>query len=116
MKQHITLEQLNEFYINELAEKINDDYFSELVDSFMKAENARRENLLIEKLIGYFDIGKMIEIIERKDKRYIQLSRDYKTDYEVSIRRIGKRFTAKELVDALWEAVKYVLEEHDDKK
>ena len=109
MKQHITVEQIKELS--------NEDY--------NKLNKYRKEHLFIhhgerveDALARYFNIGKMIEILHKKDGtrfdflEYMSGIEEFEVKIAVFIEDkgwAGKYFSDKELCDALWEAVKEVL-------
>lgn len=105
MKQHITVEQFNE---------ASDDIQYKLY----KILRFRHE----KDLASNTNIGKMIEILRDKGFDYTEICEQEKI-YNEPIQYIGIRraeiemleFFSETICDALWEAVKYILEvEHDN--
>ena len=99
MKQNITVEQLkqcSDFIIKKMGlmlgyEKIN-------------------SNAIWQAMAQDITIGKMIEILEEREE-YPQIHLSQDIDWAVEIESNIVAFVSKELCDALWEAVKFVLEE-----
>lgn len=105
MKQHITCEQFNEL------SKFNK---SKWFDWSMKSEYARKTkddwsggiNTVVESVMEIPNIGQMIEFLDEHKVHYLKALEcewpNYDCDYD-------KFFKAKDICDALWEAVKEVL-------
>ena len=108
MRQHITVEQMKGVKDKVLA-KYMDLRFTHLLEAVCYySDDIIKVNRYLKEMSKMVTIGKMIEII-------------YKYDCDVEIQSAGKQWyvgvaghietQAIELVDALWEAVKIVLEE-----
>ncbi len=109
MKQHITLEQLNESK-NLLLRKLPIKYIQELD----KDNNREICGRVSEK---YFTIGKMIEILG--SDHLVNIVVDCNPDIIVRSKKDGSVINCEseiELCDALWEAVKEVLKDNPCKQ
>ena len=102
MKQHITLEELREVDSSLIAEKL-------VKTGFVKVED--NEWIKSDKAAKQLNIGKMIEILRSKSHSImIETDSDLGVEWwNVVDYDTGKFLQSKELCDALWEAVKYVL-------
>jgi len=113
MKQHITVEQLEELEPEKYIKLVEKEYGTSMCNKYAKIENCKR----------LFNIGKLIEILENKfDKSYsieFKKKSDFNDDYAcgkyelfVLSSNYGGVVLYKEndeLCDALWQAVKEVL-------
>ena len=104
MKQHITVKQLEEITYDQAKELLD---ISGLIVDVNELYFGNNEDSLIEKISQKFTIGKMIEILKSNGygeiemyEQYIGEPRDEKYKECVMVSSC----------DALWEAVKYVLE------
>ena len=97
MKQHITEEQLGE-----LSEKGMEKWFDFLWNTVLKKDTFR--GTTNSEIIELTTIGQMIEFL---DENEIWFQKDEKS-WDVWVQYQGA-YTKKELCDALWEAVKEVL-------
>ena len=108
MKKHITVEQLKEIKEETLIEVIHDDVAEYILESiYVYPISDSEKDSALEQLSEKITIGKIIEIL-------------YKYDCDLEIVSAGKQWyvgvaghietQAIELVDALWEATKSVLE------
>jgi hypothetical protein len=120
MKQHITVNQMKEVKYKELA-KYMSLHFTHLLEAvcYYGADRPLGRDKLSE-MSRMITIGKMIEIIDKKTEHHFIIDacllkgNNYKNlgeGYGVSLRGKyhNKNFNYKELCDALWEAVKYLL-------
>jgi nitroimidazol reductase NimA-like FMN-containing flavoprotein (pyridoxamine 5'-phosphate oxidase superfamily) len=114
MKQHISVEQFkstDERIIEKIVKDIYEDtenetlYFSERHITFLDSENKSYFRVLIKNITELIDIGKMIEILKKHYKDEWTNVIFYATMHGDVYERENN-----ELCDALWEAVKYVLE------
>jgi hypothetical protein len=114
MKQNINVEQMKEVKDTVLAEALNDLEFKEGLGTLniLLPEDYRERDIWLHNMASRVTIGKMIEIINNK-KYYFCIEEvgitifDEGQDEYVS-------FNNGELADALWEAIKYVLEEENN--
>jgi hypothetical protein len=124
MKQNINVEQMKEVKDTVLAEALNDLEFKEGLGTLniLLPEDYRERDIWLHNMASRVTISKMIEIIDKKTEHHFIIDacllkgNNYKNlgeGYGVSLRGKyhNKNFNYKELCDALWEAVKYVLEE-----
>ena len=114
MKQHLSVEQMQKIDSNTLSQLLNSKEFDRGLETlcFITESDDDRPQLLYEMSL-IMTIGKMIEILKNKgitdigiklntDKNNISLWND---------NGMLKRFFSKELADALFEALVYVLKE-----
>jgi hypothetical protein len=106
MKQHITTQQAAELSIEQLKKlpfKLNEAQISEI-------KRLKEHGITAIYVSGKMTIGQMIEILESNEsKENVYAIAIYQGHKECGICIDGKSFGAKELADALWEAVKGVL-------
>lgn len=117
MKQHITVDQLIQ-----IDSKIMKPYFDEweialaFDDVCTHGTKHPSYKVLMSKLSYHITIGKMIEILK---PCHLSIDNDWDTMDEEIVDwwivylndEVVKKFESKELCDALWEVVKYILEE-----
>ena len=120
MKQHITIEQVSELTQKEilkLSMKYYQKWYSTLTDGQKRGLITNRIDL-IYVLSESTTIGKMIEILEGFGSPIIQYI-DTKGVWNMLMLYADGEFEVdiekNELADALWEAVKYVLKERENK-
>lgn len=94
MKQHITVEQLND-----LSEKQLRNYLKWIDEKYYRSSGVWNENLI--------SIGQMIEFLYQNETVVIE-SEDRESPHMGWI--VNKKYRAVELCDALWQFVKEVLE------
>lgn len=123
MKQHITLEQLKEINILNINKVTKSEEIKSIIKNIKYFEKSERENYpykynnvcqyLWDRLAGKITIGKMIEILYKYDCdiQIISAGKQWYIEVAAHIRR-----DSEELADALWEAVKYVLEVENEIK
>ena len=111
MKQHITTKQLMEVHQDIMMEAINSDKFNELLEQVSQS-NVGMRNLYLQALAKEVTIGKMIEILHDSGECIDMFNGNENGRFDgycVWIGTLGET-RKEELCDALWEAVKYVLE------
>ncbi len=116
MKKHITIEQLNEVNIDNILKNFSIGNRNGYAISFDRHGKEIADLVLIEGMT----IGKMIEMLDKYFPLVQKDSDGISCDWwEVSLYKSSpnskafveiNRFKSKELVDALWESVKYVLD------
>ncbi len=132
MKQHITVEQLNEYnkdcwtgqQIKKVFEtKSLDEYLHQRESEWLMSNrmvNWDRWDQIAgdweEKTSKVITIGKLIEVLHNSNNKcYISIDYILRSEWagesDWHVNTYDKIFIKEELCDALWEAVKYVLEE-----
>lgn len=123
MKKHITIEQLQEIDFKKAAKTIFDDEVSRqyyILGIGSKGEVGFSD---LTSIATTYNIGKMIEILENKYPSYkigygTRIKTREKQHRVTTVEKdecheSHKSYEAKELCDALWKAVKYVLREEE---
>jgi hypothetical protein len=109
MKQHITEDQLNQLSDKNKKKLIEWIYDHDYEDNLIWYEQTCGEdNCCSESRINPLSIGQMIEFM---DGNFINFWRGKRDDWLIIIDD-DKHIVKKELVDALWDAVKEVLNEN----
>lgn len=111
MKQYITIEQIRELNVEQIG-KLSHFINSKIaITDDIKSKDSILNKGIIATISCQCNIGKMIEIL---GDRFDGLERCWE-GYWVHLYDSGEkeRFEGKELCDALWEAIKYVLREEE---
>lgn len=104
MKQNITIEQINELSEKGKERLITWLYAHDYEDQIFNIPTCGEENCCMESVIEELSIGQMIEFLE--EHNYWSIGKGV-VPLSLSGNNIEK------ISDALWEAVKYILEEDD---
>jgi len=118
MKQHITVEQLKEVNEHVFAKAFGTE--EEVNDLYNPYYSQHTVDNLVRRLSQDVTIGKMIEVLDSlwtKDEIFISRLEDFKWEILFDLENCtedmyydyGFTWQGDELVDGLWEAVKYVL-------
>jgi len=109
MKQHITVNQMKEISDKELA-KYMGLHFTHLLEAvcYYGADKPLGRGKLSE-MSEMVTIGKMIEIISKKNQIVIETDTSPDNEWIVYIIGDGMFTPQKELVDILWSATKFVI-------
>jgi len=117
MKQHITVEQLKELEVGVIIETFfkNNPNKNNLIKNYQNTKE--KSDIWYDWVSREITIGKMIEILKSKGVNWFEVG--YPEIKETREKKVFIKITkdlyfwGDNLCDALWEAVKYVLEESE---
>jgi len=117
MKQHITVEQMKEIEDKTLAKYMPLEFTHSLEAVCYYGAESATGIIGLNKMAEMITIGKMIEILKSKGVNWFEVG--YPEIKETREKKVFIKITkdlyfwGDNLCDALWEAVKYVLEESE---